>query len=257
MARLDCSAVGRWLSAYHDDELSIADRIVVDAHICTCPACAREAQQVRELSEALRAHAAVDVDAASSERVRAAGSMVVSRLAAEHKVSESRSLGRLLEDLHLVWVTGAAIAVTLACALTLSGMVQLSYVRNPASLAAVMLALSNPGSNANPVQLRQGIVAPRMSPEVALASLPVQTPLPGEPAGVTLAAVLTREGTIAGLEVLRSSGPDPSMWDEMVLSAASARFHPAEYGGTPVAVNMVWIMEQMTVQGDDEAGRAG
>ena len=154
-------------------------------------------------------------------------------------------------------MTGAAIAVTLACALTLSGVVQLSYVRNPASLAAVMLALSNPGSNANPVQLRQGIVAPRMSPEVALASLPVQTPLPGEPAGVTLAAVLTREGTIAGLEVLRSSGPDPSMWDEMVLSAASARFHPAEYGGTPVAVNMVWIMEQMTVQGDDEAGRAG
>ena len=83
-----------------------------------------------------------------------------------------------------------------------------------------------------------------------LLTLPEPMPLPGRATGVTFAVVVTREGTVSGLEVLDSSGPASPSWPELVDSAAAARFLPAEYRGAPVAVNMVWVVEQVTILAD-------
>ena len=249
MAKVSCNGVLRWLSAYLDDELSVGQRIRVDAHLTRCVGCARDEREARELSQTLRRHVTPAVAEETTERLRAASGIVLSRVAAERELARTSGLARLSGDLHLAWVAGATGVVALLCAVTV-GVVGAASVRSPDSLAAVMVALANPGSNENPLRLRTGMAAPQLSPDAMLVTLPDPMPLPGLSSGVTLAVVLTREGRVAGLEVLRSRGVDPSVWEEMVDSASTARFVPAEYWGAPVAVNMVWVVEQMTVSGD-------
>lgn len=40
------------LDAYHDGELSAAERLAVEAHLCSCPSCAAELAAMREISGA-------------------------------------------------------------------------------------------------------------------------------------------------------------------------------------------------------------
>jgi hypothetical protein len=75
-----------------------------------------------------------------------------------------------------------------------------------------------------------------------------------------LAAVVTREGTIRNLELLTPiSGPAavPGT-DEAILGVlARARFEPARVAGSPVAVNMVWLVAQTTVRASEPAPKLG
>lgn len=245
---MTCGWTRRRLAAHLDDELSVADRIAVDGHLDECPACVRIAEEERELSRAVRLAAGDRLDDELAERLRADGGMVLSRIAAEREVARATGLAN---NLHRVWLAGATCAVTAVCAFLAASVV--GTVRSPDSLAAMMEALSNPGSNENPVQLRTGMVAPQLSPDAVLLTLPDPMPLPGRATGVTFAVVVTREGTVSGLEVLDSSGPAPPSWHELVDSASGARFLPAEYRGAPVAVNMVWVVEQMTILADAAA----
>lgn len=245
---MTCRWTRRHLAAYIDDELSVGNRIAVDAHLAECPACVRLADEQRELSRTVRLVAGDRLDDDIVERLRVVGGMVLSRIAAEREVARTTGMRGLADNLHRVWLAGAACAVTVVCALVAASAV--STVQSPDSLAAMMEALSNPGSNENPVQLRTGMVAPQLSPEAVLLTLPEPMPLPGRPTGVTFAVVVTREGTVSGIEVLGSSGPDPLSWHELVDSAYGSRFLPAEYRGAPVAVNMVWVVEQVTILAD-------
>jgi hypothetical protein len=243
-----CRWTRRRLAAYLDDELSVGDRIAVDGHLDTCTACVRITDEEKELSRAVRLVAGDPLDDELVERLRVAGGMVLSRIAAEREVAGTTGMRGLANNIHRVWLAGAACAVTAVCALVAASVV--SSVQSPDSLAAMMEALSNPGSNENPVQLRTGMIAPQLSPDAVLLTLPEPMPLPGRPIGVTFAVVVTREGTVSGLEVLDSSGPAPVSWHDLVDSAAGARFLPAEYRGAPVAVNMVWVVEQVTILAD-------
>jgi hypothetical protein len=70
----------------------------------------------------------------------------------------------------------------------------------------------------------------------------------------TLAAVITREGTVSNVELLAlDEGRLPSGDAAELLStldmAATARFEPAHNGTHPVAVNMVWLLTRTTVRG--------
>ena len=230
---MTCRWTRRRLAAYLDDELSVDDRIAVDG---------------RALSRAVRLLAGDRLDDEIVERLRVAGGMVLSRIAAEREVARTTGMRGLADNIHRVWLAGAACVATVVCAFVAAGVI--STVQSPDSLAAMMEALSNPGSNENPVQLRTGMVAPQLSPDAVLLTLSEPMPLPGLPTGVTFAVVVTREGTVSGLEVLDSSGPDPPSWHELVDSAFGARFQPAEYRGAPVAVNMVWVVEQVTILPD-------
>lgn len=245
---MTCRWIRRRLADYLDDELSVRDRIEVDGHLDGCGACARIAERERELSRAVRLVAGDRLDDEIVDRLRVAGGMVLSRIAAEREVARTTGVRGLADNFHRVWLAGAACAATSLCAFVAASVI--STVQSPDSLAAMMEKLSNPGSNENPVQLRTGMVAPQLSPDAVLLTLPEPMPLPGHPTGVTFAVVVTREGTVSGLEVLDSSGPDPLSWHELVDSAYGARFLPAEYRGAPVAVNMVWVVEQVTILAD-------
>ena len=245
---MTCRWIRRRLAAYLDDELSVDDRIAVDGHLEGCAACMRMAEEGRELSRAVRLAAGDRIDDELVERLRVAGGMALSRIAAEREVARTTGMRGLANDIHRVWLAGAACVATAVCAVFAVSVV--STVRSPDSLAAMMEALSNPGSNENPVQLRTGMVAPQLSPDAVLLTLPEPMPLPGSPTGVTFAVVVTREGTVSGLEVLASSGPAPGSWPDLLDSASGARFLPAEYRGAPVAVNMVWVVEQVTILAD-------
>ena len=245
---MTCRWIRRRLADYLDDELSVGDRIAVDGHLDECATCVRIAEKERELSRAVRLVAADRLDDELVERLSVAGGMVLSRIAAEREVARTTGVRGLANNIERVWLAGAACAVTAVCAFLAANVV--GTVQSPDSLAAMMEALSNPGSNENPVQLRTGMVAPQLSPDAVLLTLPEPMPLPGRPTGVTFAVVVTREGTVSGIEVLGSSGPDPLSWPELVDSAYGARFLPAEYRGAPVAVNMVWVVEQVTILAD-------
>lgn len=251
---LTCWLNRRRLAAYLDDELSIPCRIAVDHHLANCPRCARAASRERAFSRAVKRAGDDLIDARFTERLRASGDMVLSRVAAEREVARTAGVRRLTEYPHLVWAAGAACAATLVCVLLAASMV--GSVPQPGSLAARLLSLSNPGSNENPLGLRTGMVTPQLSPDALLLSRPDPIPLPGHPTGVTFALVLTQEGTVSVLEVLGSSGAEPSSWPDLVGSAAGSRFMPAEYRGAPVAVNMVWVVEEVTIRGDIAADLA-
>lgn len=248
---MTCRWTRRRLAAYLDEELAVRARIAVDGHLEGCAACRRAADEGRELSRAVRLLGADRLDDEIAERLRAAGGMVLSRIAAEREVARTTGMRGLADNLHRVWLAGAACVASAACALVAASVI--GTVQSPDSLAALMEALSNPGSNENPVQLRTGMITPQLSPDAVLLTLPDPKPLPGRPTGVTFAVVVTREGTVSGLEVLASSGPAPGSWPELLDSASGARFLPAEYRGAPVAVNMVWVVEQVTILADAAA----
>jgi hypothetical protein len=64
---------------------------------------------------------------------------------------------------------------------------------------------------------------------------------------LALSAVVTRDGSVADVSVLRNStGREPMT---SLLSAISqARLQPAELEGSPIAVNLVWLVAQTTVR---------
>jgi hypothetical protein len=77
-----------------------------------------------------------------------------------------------------------------------------------------------------------------------------------------LAAVVTREGRIKNLNLLHGSdGTGAAMSrqerqqvEALLDSISKARFEPARYGNSPVAVNMVWLYAHVNVRGKVPAG---
>ena len=65
-----------------------------------------------------------------------------------------------------------------------------------------------------------------------------------------MAGVVTREGRITGLRVLRATGSDEEQRQELARLESSVRFVPASFDGAPVAVSLVWLVERMTVRAD-------
>jgi hypothetical protein len=65
---------------------------------------------------------------------------------------------------------------------------------------------------------------------------------------LALSAMVTREGRVNGVELLSSEQDQRHV--ELLLDAVSrARFQPAQQAGSPVSVNMVWLLAHTTVRG--------
>ena len=64
---------------------------------------------------------------------------------------------------------------------------------------------------------------------------------------LAFAAVITREGKISGLEAL---GADRGRRQvaQLINEISRGRLEPARYGTDPIAVNLVWLVEHMTVK---------
>ena len=251
MDLLGCAEIRPRLAAYYDGELSVEGQIAIDTHVMGCAACAGDARRLEAIGRALRART-VSTNALADTAAGLAIT-VVSRMNAERDQSVRARVGRLFEDMHLVWAALGAVTSTACCILLIAATMYFTGPGRTDSLAAIMTAMASPGSNANPVRLDQSIQVPRVRLEGIIPAMLVgRRPSDNGEAreqDVALAAIVTREGTIAGLEVLLADGHGEEMMLSLLDEAATVRFEPASFAGSPVAVNMVWLLAHTTVRG--------
>ncbi len=243
MTRWTCRATRRVLEAYHDAELPVESRASIQSHLRQCESCRRERTRLRDLTEGLRTAAAAR-PVGDSE---ALGRRVLARLNAERRPTLVARVQAMFVDMRLVWPAAGAMLATLACTAAALGLMRLTLREQPASMAALIGALADPGSNQNPVPPDDRMLLPRTLPDL------LDRPVIDRDSVVAIAAVVTREGRVRNLELLlEADGRTPmgtQALGELLDAAALTRFEPARAGGSPVAVNMVWLLAQTRVQG--------
>src|SRR5437899_1634305 len=104
MLTMTCQDVRRDLSAYHDEELSVGERIAIADHLDNCPGCAVEADDLLAIRAALQGESRTE-QVALAPMVSRVQSDVVERLAAEDSVSLATWIGELLEDRRRAFAT--------------------------------------------------------------------------------------------------------------------------------------------------------
>ena len=135
----------------------------------------------------------------------------------------------------------------------------------PGSLAGLLQTSVALGSNANPISLAKGITwagsakgrfayAPQLLPRVWVDARAAAMLIQPSPSllleNLTLTAVVTREGQLASVKVLREGNPDAELDRAVSRLVSSLQFVPARVGDAPVAVSVVWLLERTTVRGD-------
>lgn len=122
-----------------------------------------------------------------------------------------------------------------------------------------MKVLASPGSDQNPMQLDARMLPPRLAISDMSDDAPELSALPKDDVVYTVAGTVTRQGRLVDYAVLHEGrngathehssddfGLTPA---ELVRAVSRLRFAPAQSGGEPVAVNMVWVVARMTVRG--------
>jgi hypothetical protein len=246
---IGCVDVRERLEAYQDGELPLEEQIGIQGHLRDCVSCALEAAELAKLGDDLRTMAAgmPDRPAEQGERMPAA---VIDRLRVEHELSFMSQLRTRFEDMHLVWAAAGATVATVVCLLGSMGVLQAASRERPDSLAGMITYLANPGSNKNPMRPDGRILLPRPLDQAMM-------PMTEQDAVFAMAAVVTREGRIQDLQMLAAEQAQalhvkPEVVLAMLEAASRARFVPAQAGGSPIAVSMVWLVEMTTVKGQND-----
>jgi hypothetical protein len=249
MLTLSCVEVRRDLSAYHDEELSIGERIAITDHLENCPVCSVEADDLVAMRDALQ-------DIGRTAQIACAPVMgrvqsdIVERLAAEDKVSIGTWINELLEDRRrALATTGAAIA---ACGLIVFGMPQLArgIIDHPDSLAALLDREAKAWAARNETP----IVWPRVNAETIMPAA-VMNQGEGDDSISAFAALVTSDGRLTKLEFLGEPTASPvsgvsqkQLESDLLSAAATASFQPARQDGEAVPLNVVWIVTHRTVR---------
>jgi hypothetical protein len=233
MKLLTCASVRRRLTSFHDRELPIEDYFAVEAHIESCPPCAKEAAGLVELRDLLKA-----TRPPLSERLDLRGlrADILSRVKQDYDASWPARLQRAWDDVHLVWIGMAAAMASLICGTLMAGMLQYASPERNDSLAAMIQALAS----------RDPFMQLPSPGDVVPAGL-MDSMTEGE-AVLALSAMVTREGRVNGLELI-SNDPNQRQMAELLDAVSRARFQPAQQAGSPVSVNMVWLLAHTTVRG--------
>ena len=224
-------------------------QLAVRAHLSACPHCVSDAEDLERIGGALRHASATRV-----ETMRDTLGSVHARVVAGVMADPPQPLGRRAArafDVQGHWlgaVAGATVA-TLVCLMAVLGVMRLSQREAPHSMAAIIGAMADPGSNRNPMMMDERLLLPRAYPGGIIPAALAQ-----RDAVFALAAVVTREGHVQNLEVLMPGSM--RAWEaeqvvEVLDLAAQTRFEPARSGQTPVAVNVVWLLAHMTVVGKE------
>jgi hypothetical protein len=244
MTLLTCAAVQRRLPAFHDRELPVGDQIAIEAHLHDCPPCNRDLEAMQEVGDALRLAAAP----APPDDWTGVRSSVISRMRAEAHESWPAKVRRAFDDLHLVWVALASTAATCLCAGSVLSMLHFASPERQDSLAAVIAVMAAPsGSDLNPARLDDRIQAPSV-PENGVVYATLERSILDGDLVVPLSAIVTREGRVSGLELLNKMQDRQEVTD-IVEALSRGRLEPAQFGGSPVAVNLVWLVAHTTVKG--------
>jgi len=118
------------------------------------------------------------------------------------------------------------------------------------SLAAVIAVKAAPyGSDLNPARLDARISVPSVPENGVVYATLESSGVEGE-MYLPLSAIVTREGRVSGLALLDNNGQyDAQTVRELVAALSRGRLEPAQFGTTPVAVNLVWLVAHTTVKG--------
>ena len=156
----------------------------------------------------------------------------------------------MFEDMHLVWIGLASTAATFLCGGIVLSMLQFASPERGDSLAAVIAVMSAPlGSDLNPARL-DGSSACRARCPGTTSSMPRFAGRSSKDEVVLpLSVIITREGRVQGVSVLeqrpRRSRHQRRSWTR----SRAAKLQPAQGGGGPVAVSLVWLLAHTTVKG--------
>ncbi len=269
---LRCRTARQWLTASHDGELPVARQVALDAHLDACPDCRRVRQDLGTISGALREYATEhrpnDLESAGMV------SSVLESLPSGSCRPLPRRLREAAADGQRLCVVGGAIVSMLVAGLFAAMALSLSPPVHPHSLSGFLQGANRLGSNANPLRgFETGVSLPHVSPDTQGAAMLIRPLPPLVLENLALAAVVTREGELASVEVLgqppngaaRGVGgrnargaaegrdaagggaPDAELRRALSRLASHVRFVPARAGGAPVAVNVVWLLERTTV----------
>jgi hypothetical protein len=245
MTLLTCAAVRRRLAAFHDRELPVPELIAVESHVHDCPPCARDLRAVQEVGEAMRLATAPG----PSDDWTGLQSGVISRMRAEAHESWTERTRRAFDDMHLVWISMAATAAAFVCVGTVLSMLHFASPERNNSLAAMIAVKAAPyGSNLNPVRLG-GIIQVPSVPENGLVYATLESSMVRDEIMLPMSAVVTKEGRVSGLELLSNDHDLREGVVALVEGLSRGRLEPAQFGGSPVAVNLVWLVAHTTVKG--------
>ena len=247
MKVLDCSAARRRLHAFHDRELSVTDQIAVASHLEWCDGCAAELSDLRVMRAALQA-AAPGRAVLTHEQASNFTAAVVSRVKAEEQASLFVRVRSLFEDMHFVYAGLGAAAATAVCVVIMLGMMRFATSERPDSLAAVVSLLATPlecdlgGDVDNASSCRA-----RLAARFQRAHETAETD-----AVFTLETIVTRQGKLANLEVLRAgrhgTASQAKLIDGLIDSVTRARFEAAQTLRLPDLSGMLWLVEHATVR---------
>jgi anti-sigma factor RsiW len=244
MTLLSCAAVRRRLAAFYDRELPVQELIAVEHHMAQCPPCARELRVLRSVGDALRIASAP----APPDDWTGLQPSVISRMRAEAHESWAARAQRLFEDMHLVWIGLASTAATFICGAIVLSMLHFASPERHDSLAGVIAVMAAPlGSDLNPARLDTGIRVPSV-PGDGLMEATLTHAVSDDDLVLPLSVIVTREGRVSGVSVL-SNDHDQREVTSILDAISRARLEPAQFGGSPVAVNLVWLLAHTTVKG--------
>jgi putative zinc finger protein len=252
MLTMSCADVRCELSAYHDQELSIGERIAIADHLENCPGCAVEADDLMTMREALQvSHHTERV--AWGPMVARLQSDVLSRLAAEERVSLGTWTRELLEDRRRVLATAAsALAACLLVVFGLCRFLTLGTVGHPDSLQALLEHEEKVWA----ARAEMPVLLPRVNPETMMP-VAVVSQSDGDESLSAFSALVTSDGQLARLEFLGEESATPvtnrvsrkQLESDLMAAAATASFQPArQAAGEPIALNVVWIVTHSTVR---------
>lgn len=248
MRGVSCERVHHLLPLYCDGELDVPVQLQVRAHLARCEPCRLEAEALEHVGAALRKASAAQLETARDE-IAAVHNGVLVRVPGEGQPLLRRVV-RSFDDLHLLWIAAAATTAAALCVAVALGVGRLTLREVPDSMSAVIGALASPGSNSNPISVHARVLLPRANGEAVPARLM------GAEALYPLSAVVTQEGEVRNVSLLTSEAELGVSADISALldAAAQVRFEPArEAGGSPVAVNVVWLLAHTTVVGSHDA----
>jgi len=241
---LRCRTVRTWLTAAHDDELSVERQVTLDAHLASCARCRGVRDDLVSVATLIREGAAeYRPDQTAFARL---APEVLARRTMEPDTRWRHRVRDAVEDRQRLWLIGGTLTATVVGALVLA-FLSLAAPTHPGSLASWLQGLSGLGSNANPRWLVTGVTLPRVAADSRAEAMLMQ-PLP--PLGIpnlALRAVVTREGQLESVEVITDGVPDAALTRAVSRLASDVRFEPARARRGPVAVNVVWLLERTTV----------
>jgi len=239
MSLYACVDVRDRLEAFHDDELTINERVAIQQHLADCSSCNMTASELAELGAKLRDFAAIVAADQPLETQRIA-SNVIERLKVEESFSIRAQVAEWFQDMHLVWAgLGASVATTI-CIVGSASVLHAANQERPNSMARVIAVLASPGSNDNPLRLNYEMMAPRAVTDAAIEM--------SEEGEYTLSAVVSREGRVQGVSMINYPS-DRTGVNAMLNEAYRMKFAPATARGDAVAVSMVWLVANTTVKG--------